>query len=190
MAVFDNAVDKIFGAAVLTLVTAVVRGVWITVGRLRLGVDGIYVTRTTGTAWLGQRDPDDSAPIRRILVVKQFGWDLHGKESGKGENAEWALQARLTSDGFIQGQYTQRKPLTGISRGAFYLEQDRREPARFRGLWTGWNVKTRDIASGTYEWMQVRRTAWWFAALPWIWPSASQADQAAIAALEAQGEVE
>lgn len=185
---FTNAVDKIYGAAVLALVAALVRGVRNTIARLRLGVGGVYMTRTTGTAWLGRRDPDDNAPIRRTLFVKQFGWDLRAKEAGRGENAEWTLKARLTPDGFVQGQYTQSKPLTGISRGAFYLEQDRANPSRFRGLWTGWNAESRDIASGAYEWTQIRRIPSWYPALPWLWPRASEADQLAMNAIQAQGE--
>lgn len=129
-------------------------------------VSGVYVTHTAGSAWLGDRKNDDPTKVERNLFLWQSGRGLHGVEYGEGEQAEWELEARLTDDGFVSGRYRQTTPRTGIARGAFYLEQVRKDPRRFAGQFSGWNEDQRTIVSNSYEWERMNLASWWTVLAP------------------------
>jgi hypothetical protein len=131
-------------------------------------VSGVYVTHTAGTAWLGNRASDDPSKVERNLFLWQSGRGLHGVEYGTGENAEWELKAHLTQDGFVSGRYWQTTPRTGIARGAFYLEQVRKDPRRFSGQFSGWNDDKGEITSNSYEWERVKLAPKWTVLAPRI----------------------
>jgi hypothetical protein len=153
--------DVLLKALIVWIVVRVVRKFGDVVTELRDNVSGIYVTRTSDTAWLGAAESAHVDEVNRYLYLWQSGRKLKGTEAGKGENAAWSLDAELTPDGFIIGKYTQTRPRTGISRGAFYMEQDRRDPTKFAGHFSGWHAEKRAVTSNKYDWKRVRSAPFW-----------------------------
>ena len=166
--VAENVVGSIVGTAIVIALGATAQVIRNLIAEFRFRISGTYSTRTTGTAWLGTGHASGQ-PVRRGLRLRQSGRRVRGFESSADENAEWLIEGDLTPDGFVIGRYRPTRPPTSVSRGTFYLEQDRRNNRRFAGMWTGWHATDRSIVSGDYVWELQTRAPWWKSLLPWLY---------------------
>ena len=164
----ESVVGSVIGTAIVIAIGATIQVVRNLLDEFRFRISGTYSTRTTGTAWLGTGHLSGQ-PVRRELRLRQSGHRVRGFESNSTENAEWLVEGDLTPDGFVIGHYRPTRPPTSVSRGAFYLEQDRRNNRRFAGLWTGWHATDRRIVSGDYSWELQKSAQWWKSLLPWLY---------------------
>jgi hypothetical protein len=161
--------DALIGVAITGLLAVIGATLATARAELRFRLSGEYTTLTTGTAVLDGSAEPTAGVVQRSLRLRQLGTRLRGTEAGgAAETARWEIEAELSPDGFITGRYRQVHPPTGISRGAFFLEQNRvGDPAHFEGRWVGWNPRERRIVSGVYEWRRVSTTPLWKAFVPW-----------------------